>query len=203
MKKSKGIGMIIMAVILVICVVGFFAARKYFAKKEADKVTVDKHSVKQIDVSNISKISYTYNGKTVNLEFDGSKWINADDKKADIDQSVVESKMLDSVKDIKAIEIYETPTDIAQYGFSKNSKGKIKPKNSTITLTDKNGNTTIIYVGQENPYDTSSVYLMFDKDNNVYLSAYQTIGSFMKSADELEKQTTNQPATIIDNSENK
>nr|MCR5429911.1 DUF4340 domain-containing protein [Eubacterium sp.] len=75
-----------------------------------------------------------------------------------------------------------------------NKKG-VKPATQEIYVKTSDNKYYDIYVGSANPYESSSYYVMFKNDDNVYLVDYESIGEFQKTLNELEEETTTVAST--------
>lgn len=187
MKKSQIITLIVLVVALGLCVAGYFVGKQYFADKEKKEEAAKTTTVKRIDTSKVTGVAFTYNGKTYMIGKTKNIWTNVDDPKMKLKQTDV-GGMIESLREIKADTIIQKPKDIAQYGFTKTKTGT-KPQTQRIFVNLGKDQEEIL-IGQPNPYNKSSYYVMFNGDDNVYLVDEGVVTEFQKTLNELEEEST-------------
>ena len=181
MRKQK-IQFIVLAVILIVCIGGYFGITSYYKNKESNEKEAS--TIKVLEIENykdLTKVSYNYEDATINLVKKDNKWK---------DESNINSEMLSTLVEIDASTKIDSPEDISQYGFAKDSDGNITGKTNSITVTDNDGKVNKIYIGSTNPYDSTKYYMMVNDDTNVYVVDSTVNDAFSKDVEELEEETT-------------
>ena len=173
MRKQK-IQFIVLAVILIVCIGGYFGITSYYKNKESNEKEAS--TIKVLEIENykdLTKVSYNYEDATISL-----------------DSNNINSQMLSTLVEIDASTKIDSPEDISQYGFTKDSDGNITGETNSITVTDNDGKVNKIYIGSTNPYDSTKYYMMVNDDTNVYVVDSTVNDAFSKDVEELEEETT-------------
>lgn len=190
MNKQK-IQFIVMAVVLVICIGGYFGINVYYKNVEEKEETENVITILEIEnYKDMVKVSYDCNGEEINLSKADNVWKNDEDASKKMDADAIETDLLEKLASINATQKIESPDDITQYGFSKDDSGNIIGETNNIVVTDSNGKTNKIYVGGTNPYDSSKYYIMVNDDKNVYVADSTINDAFSTTVDDLEEETT-------------
>ena len=138
----------------------------------------------------LTKVSYNYEDATINLVKKDDKWKDESDTSKSLDSNNINSEMLSTLVEIDASTKIDSPEDISQYGFTKDSDGNITGETNSITVTDNDGKVNKIYIGSTNPYDSTKYYMMVNDDTNVYVVDSTVNDAFSKDVEELEEETT-------------
>lgn len=176
------------AILLIICIVGYFFIGNYYENKEQKEENADKivaFSLK--NYKDTKSISYTSDSDTINLERKDNEWNIKGESKIDVDESVVETEMLSTLVEVISEEKIEDSSNLEDYGFTKKD-GKITPSTNLITIVDSEDKEHMIYLGDANPYDTSKYYMMVEGDESVYVVDSSVADAFSKTTDDLEKE---------------
>ena len=175
MRKQK-IQFIVLAVILIVCIGGYFGITSFYKNKESNEKDKD-----------LTKVSYNYEDATINLVKKDNKWKDESDTSKNLDSNNINSEMLSTLVEIDASTKIDSPEDISQYGFTKDSDGNITGETNSITVTDNDGKVNKIYIGSTNPYDSTKYYMMVNDDTNVYVVDSIVNDAFSKDVEELEE----------------
>ena len=57
-------------------------------------------------------------------------------------------------------------------------------------MMDEDNNTNTLYIGDANPYDSQTYYMMVEGDDNVYLIDSTVVDAFSMSIDNLTEEET-------------
>ena len=94
--------------------------------------------------------------------------------------------MLAKLVSVTADEKIAKKDDVSQYGFTIDDNGNVIAETNTIALTDEDNTTYTLYIGKENPYDTSKYYMMVEGDeNNIYLVDSDIQTAFSKNISDI------------------
>ena len=121
MSKQK-IQFIVLAVILIVCIGGYFGITSYYKNKESDEKEAS--TIKVLEIENykdLTKVSYNYEDATINLVKKDNKWKDESDTSKSLDSNNINSEMLSTLVEIDASTKIDSPEDISQYGFTKDS----------------------------------------------------------------------------------
>lgn len=179
------------AVILVICAAGYFILKssdKQEGSTQQETTTGTYTALSMDDYKDITYVSYSYNGEQIILEKKNGEWLNRADKKMELDSSIIEDEMLVQLAHVNATQIIENPDNTEQYGLTIGKDGKMETYSNKIEVKCGDDKAYVIYIGNSNPYDSSSYYLMVQGDKNVYYVDSMLISAFSKSVDDLEKE---------------
>ncbi|RDU23758.1 DUF4340 domain-containing protein [Anaerosacchariphilus polymeriproducens] len=179
-KKVKHL--IIMGVAFIILLIAYAGVKKINenqTKKKEAKEKAEQITVLKIPTSNITSFSYNYNGSNYVFEKDGDTWFCQQDKNIKLVQADIET-MLGTVDDLKAERLIEkSDQNYAAYGLNTPSQ--------TIKIKDKNGNSTVILIGDINN-TTSSYYLAIKDQKTVYAVDTATATAFQKTLEDLKQK---------------
>lgn len=187
MRKQK-IQFIVLAVILIVCIGGYFGITSFYKNKESNEKEAS--TIKVLEIENykdLTKVSYNYEDATINLVKKDDKWKDESDTSKNLDSNNINSEMLSTLVEIDASTKIDSPKDISQYGFTKDSDGNITGETNSITVTDNDGKVNKIYIGSTNPYDSTKYYMMVNDDTNVYVVDSTVNDAFSKDVEELEE----------------
>ena len=98
--------------------------------------------------------------------------------------------MLAKLVSVTADEKIAKKDDVSQYGFTIDDNGNVIAETNTIALTDEDNTTYTLYIGKENPYDTSKYYMMVEGDDNIYLVDSDIQTAFSKNISDITETTT-------------
>ena len=181
MKKQKRQFFIIVC-ILVFCVGGYLIA-KNIPKEEETTVGTESRTVTSITQSEVSGLSYLYEGNIIELIKEDGIWKSSEDKNLSLDQTVI-SNMLSYVCSITTDTVIENPESLAEYGLT-------NPEN-TISLTLADGSLVQLLIGDYLDIN-GEYYALLAGDTNVYTISSYIPSTFNKSLDMLivtEEETT-------------
>lgn len=194
-KKQFAVVVILMA----ICIVVYFGVGKFYKnqeKKESESKEANTITAFELkDYDKITTFNYITNGTPITLTKDSDgKWHDSSDASVNISKDSVETDMLAKLVSVTADEKIAKNDDVSQYGFTIDDNGNVTAETNTIALTDEDSTTYTLYIGKENPYDTSKYYMMVEGDDNIYLVDSDIQTAFSKNISDIT-ETTTQAAT--------
>lgn len=194
-KKQFAVVVILMA----ICIVVYFGVGKFYKnqeKKESESKEANTITAFELkDYDKITTFNYITNGTPITLTKDSDgKWHDSSDVSVNISKDSVETDMLAKLVSVTADEKIAKNDDVSQYGFAIDDNGNVTAETNTIALTDEDNTTYTLYIGKENPYDTSKYYMMVEGDDNIYLVDSDIQTAFSKNISDIT-ETTTQAAT--------
>lgn len=185
MKKQKR-QFVIILFILILCVGGYFAAKKIPAEEETTVGTLNR-TVTSVVQENVTELSYIYEGDIIELVKEEDVWKSKEDKSLSLDQTAV-TNMLSYVCSITTDTVIESPESVSEYGL-------VNPQN-TISLTLADGSNVQLMIGDYLDI-TGEYYAQLAGDANVYTISNYIPSAFNKALDLLtvtEEETTQEVA---------
>lgn len=172
MKKQKT-QLIVVLVILLICVGGYFGLRHYNSVIEAQEAEAE-YTILTVAEDDITQVvSSNENGELNITKVDGT-WTFTDDDTQSVDQDTV-STMLSNVLEVTSDQAISDVTDMSVYGLDEPVV--------TITLVTTDGSHTLKF-GDFN--ETNSLYYMqFDDETTVYTVSSSIYTAFSKTNEDL------------------
>lgn len=131
-------------------------------------------SVVEMDSEKITSVSFNgTEGAEEVFEKDGDKWVKKDEPDFPVSQDTLDGAV-NALTALSADQKLEDPEDLSEYDLD-------KPQNQ-ITLTEEDGNRTVLQVGMKN--ESSGQYYMkkSEDDKNVYLVSAVSLDPFMGTA---------------------
>lgn len=179
MKKKRNLAvlLIFLCVFLVILAV-LVQKKKNDEKREAE--SEEKVEVTDLDEDDVTGVSFLLNGENVSFTKKDDDWICDNDSSFSVDQSKI-TAFLQSVEEIDAERVIgkEELVSLSEYG--------LETPGNVISLTEKNGQTTTITIGDQNISGNFYVYLN-DNKNTVYLVAVSFDTVFPSSLTDWEER---------------
>lgn len=195
--KRQLIQFCVVIVVLAVCIGGYFGISKYFADKEEKESTDTIVAFELEDYKNITDVAYIYEGENISLSKNSGTWTYSEDSSINLSSSAIEDEMLSQLASVEATQKIEDPDDVAEYGFETNENGELEPSTNTIVVVDGDGNTYTIYIGAQNPYDSTQYYMMMDGDKDIYVTDSTLADAFSKSVEDItEEETTVEETTV-------
>lgn len=172
MKKQKT-QLIVVLVILLICIGGYFGLRHYNSVIEAQEAEAE-YTILTVAEDDITQVvSSNENGELNITKVDGT-WTFTDDDTQNVDQDTV-STMLSNVLEVTSDQAISDVTDMSVYGLDEPVV--------TITLVTTDGSHTLKF-GDFN--ETNSLYYMqFDDETTVYTVSSSIYTAFSKTNEDL------------------
>ncbi|MBQ4531056.1 MAG: DUF4340 domain-containing protein [Lachnospiraceae bacterium] len=171
MKKNKQL--IIVILLLVVCVGGYFGVKAYNANQEKKEEAKTMTPV-NLQVSDITSFSYVNEGETLSFERDGENWIYTGDTSIDLSEDSVEG-MLEKACTLTSTNKM-TAENLSDYGFD-------EPTN-VITLNTAN-DTIVIKIGMFNNI-LSQYYIAIGDSTELYLVDSTVATGFDQTIDTLK-----------------
>ena len=194
MNKQKK-QFVVVVIFMAVCIIGYFGVGKFY-KNQEEKESENKEATaitafELKDYEKITAFNYIANGTSITLTKDSDgKWHDSSDASVNISKDSVETDMLAKLVSVTADEKIAKKDDISQYGFTIDDNGNVIAETNTIALTDEDNTTYTLYIGKENPYDTSKYYMMVEGDDNIYLVDSDIQTAFSKNVSDITETTT-------------
>ena len=179
MKKSP---MIIGIVLLILCVGGYFGVKAYNAN-ETKKEEAKTMSPVEVTASDVTGMSYVYDGVTMTFHKDGENWVYSQDTSIDINEESIDG-MIEEACRVTSTQIV-TAENLSDYGFD--------TPETTITLTTAQGTTEIV-VGMYNEMLTQ-YYMNINGALDMYLIDGMLVSSFSNTLENLIVKDTESTET--------
>ena len=168
MKKQK-IQILILLVLCIVCVGGYFIIRNHTFETEEETVSVD--------VTNFNKDDVT------ELILSGDHEVHL----VKTDDAWTESSLPDeTIKESTTETVVEAPEDLSQYGLEEPFR--------TITAVLSDGTQVVIYAGNKSDL-LSEYYIKVEGDDNVYLVSSNIVTDFDKDPEDFIDETETETAT--------
>lgn len=194
MNKQKK-QFVVVVILMAVCIIGYFCVGKFY-KNQEEKESENKEATaitafELKDYEKITAFNYIANGTSITLTKDSDgKWHDSSDASVNISKDSVETDMLAKLVSVTADEKIAKKDDVSQYGFTIDDNGNVIAETNTIALTDEDNTTYTLYIGKENPYDTSKYYMMVEGDDNIYLVDSDIQTAFSKNVSDITETTT-------------
>lgn len=194
MNKQKK-QFVVVVILMAVCIIGYFDVGKFY-KNQEEKESENKEATaitafELKDYEKITAFNYITNGTSITLTKDSDgKWHDSSDASVNISKDSVETDMLAKLVSVTADEKIAKKDDVSQYGFTIDDNGNVIAETNTIALTDEDNTTYTLYIGKENPYDTSKYYMMVEGDDNIYLVDSDIQTAFSKNISDITETTT-------------
>lgn len=161
MKNRQTMKMTAAVIVLVLAVAAYFGISMW-NKSEADKEEAENASIQLMDLTedDIAAFSYQYNGETITFVKEDGTWYLDSDREFPVKQSSIEGKLSSVASTTASREIEISEDNLSDYGLD-------EPVN-TITVTDSEGNKTILEIGDQNG-TSSEYYCRLNESNKVYM----------------------------------
>ena len=169
MKKQK-IQFIVLAVLIIICIGGYFVIKNTQFEQEEESTEVVLTSIDAETVTSLTVTgSYNYS-----MEKSGEEWIETSIPDENIDESKIEDIINDLCSLTTVETVVEAPENLEEYGLAEPVL--------TATLTQEDGTQTVIYIGDRSEL-LAKYYSQVDGDDNVYLINYAIVSGMMKETE--------------------
>jgi hypothetical protein len=173
--KKKTVQMLLSLAVLAVLGGTYVVVRQFAAAEEASEAEQDSEeeettNVLSIDTDQVQSLKFMIEKKEVTFTKEDDVWVKEDEKEFPVNQDTLDSAV-SAVSSVDAQYVLEDVEDLAEYDLD-------SPVN-TITITDTDGQETVVRVGMKN--DSSQYYVSKDDDRNtVYLISGSAITPFMK-----------------------
>ncbi len=184
MKKQR-FQLIILIVLLLVFVGGYFGLQKY-NKDAAAKESESTYTALNLgDDADITAMHVTNTNGEFTLEKDGDEtWTLKEDATVDVDESKITTK-LNSLKSITSDQVVEDYSDLADFGLATPAE--------TVEITLSTGDTHTIKIGDYNN-TVNKYYILVDDNNTIYTVNYIIKTNYGFSVDDItttaEEDTT-------------
>ena len=175
MKKQK-IQILILLVLCIVCVGGYFIIRNHTFETEEETVSVDVTNFNKDDVTEL----ILSGDHEVHLVKTDDIWTENSLPDETIKESTVNT-LLNEIANITTTEtVVEAPEDLSQYGLEEPFR--------TITAVLSDGTQVVIYAGNKSDL-LSEYYIKVEGDDNVYLVSSNIVTDFDKDPEDFIEET--------------
>lgn len=168
-EKPKPTGLIVMGVVLVLLIGGYFGITAY-NRAQAAKASNEESTTKimySTATANVTELHYTYGGVLYTYEKKDDKWVYTDDPSLNIDSDKIRS-MVSYLASVYYYDVLTEVTDYDQYGL----------ESDYVTLGwTADGTSYELRLGSYNPV-TSSYYFMNTLNGDVYITTQNLVDYF-------------------------
>lgn len=182
--KNKTVKLITGVVVLgVLC--GAYGGVKVYVDKQEAKEEQENESetiaLCDIEADDLASIKYTVNDEEITLTKKDDSWVKDGDEEFPLDQSSVETAV-DDILGLEADRQIDDVEDLSEYDLD-------SPQNQ-ITLTNADGDETVLYVGMK--YESGNQYYIkkADDDSTVYLVGTSAVSPFMTTLYDMAESET-------------
>lgn len=174
--KSKTVKLISGVAVLAVLSGTYIGVTSYVDSQEEKEAEAADTSVSVVEMDSEKITSVSFNGTEGAEEvFEkvGDKWVKKDEPDFPVSQDTLDGAV-NALTALSADQKLENPGDLSEYDLD-------KPQNQ-ITLTEEDGNRTVLQVGMKN--ESSGQYYMkkSEDDKNVYLVSAVSLDPFMGTA---------------------
>ena len=174
--KSKTVKLISGVAVLAVLSGTYIGVTSYVDSQEEKEAEAADTSVSVVEMDSEKITSVSFNGTEGAeevFEKDGDKWVKKDEPDFPVNQDTLDGAV-NALTALSADQKLEDPEDLSEYDLD-------KPQNQ-ITLTEEDGNRTVLQVGMKN--ESSGQYYMkkSEDDKNVYLVSAVSLDPFMGTA---------------------
>lgn len=174
--KSKTVKLISGVAVLAVLSGTYIGVTSYVDSQEEKEAEAADTSVSVVEMDSEKITSVSFNGTEGAeevFEKDGDKWVKKDEPDFPVSQDTLDGAV-NALTALSADQKLEDPEDLSEYDLD-------KPQNQ-ITLTEEDGNRTVLQVGMKN--ESSGQYYMkkSEDDKNVYLVSAVSLDPFMGTA---------------------
>ena len=181
MKKQK-IQIMILLVLCIVCVGGYFIIRNHTFETEEETVSVDVTNFNKDDVTEL----ILSGDHEVHLVKTDDAWTESSLPDETIKESTVNT-LLNEIANITTTEtVVEAPEDLSQYGLEEPFR--------TITAVLSDGTQVVIYAGNKSDL-LSEYYINVEGDDNVYLVSSNIVTDFDKDPEDFIDETETETET--------
>lgn len=181
MKKQK-IQILILLVLCIVCVGGYFIIRNHTFETEEETVSVDVTNFNKDDVTEL----IVSGDHDVHLVKTDDTWTESSLPDETISESTV-NMLLNEIDNITTDEtVVEAPEDLSEYGLDEPFR--------TITAVLSDGSQVVIYAGNKSDL-LSEYYIKVEGDDNVYLVSSYIVTDFDKTTEDFIEETETETAT--------
>ena len=175
---QKQLRQLIVLLLALVALTAVFLGLRQFNRTQ-DDVEEEKTGETIVDVAEDDILRFTYDceGETYVFEKESDTWYYAEDHSLSITQYKIRN-MLSMLAPLKAKQVIENVTDMAQYGLAEPSR--------TINY-ETEGASYIFYVGDYNSV-TDVHYIRRPSENTVYAVSSGTVTIFNKSLEDLVEE---------------
>lgn len=178
MKKQR-IQLILIVIVLILLIGGYFWVKNMNTQKEADKKNESSAvSVTNVVQDDVTEMEYLKDGKTITLIREGTLWYDKEDKGITLQQSDINT-MLSYACSISTETVIEQPQELSEYGLDN--------LYNTISLTLKDSSVVQIMIGDYLSI-SGEYYAMTSGDSMVYTIPSYYVSAFDKSIEDLTQK---------------
>ena len=177
-KKRQTVTLLVLCLVLIAFVAGYFGLTRYQAAKEkAEKAEESDKELFQLSSDDINKVEYQGEKSSLTFKKNGKTWKLASDQKYPLNQDRI-TEMVDETTGVAATKTVTTSCDdLTQYNLDK--------PDLTVTVTDTSGKETTIYVGMESVSGGGRYAYCGGDEQKIYLISTSLYSSFDYSLGDL------------------
>ena len=177
-KKRQTVTLLVLCLVLIAFVAGYFGLTRYQAAKEkAEKAEESDKELFQLSADDINKVEYQGEKSSLTFKKNGKTWKLASDQKYPLNQDRI-TEMVDETTGVAATKTVTTSCDdLTQYNLDK--------PDLTVTVTDTSGKETTIYVGMESVSGGGRYAYCGGDEQKIYLISTSLYSSFDYSLGDL------------------
>ena len=177
-KKRQTVTLLVLCLVLIAFVAGYFGLTRYQAAKEkAEKAEESDKELFQLSSDDINKVEYQGEKSSLTFKKNGKTWKLASDPDYPLNQDRI-TEMVDETTGVAATKTVTTSCDdLTQYNLDK--------PDLTVTVTDTSGKETTIYVGMESVSGGGRYAYCGGDEQKIYLISTSLYSSFDYSLGDL------------------
>lgn len=177
-KKRQTVTLLVLCLVLIAFVAGYFGLTRYQAAKEkAEKAEESDKELFQLSSDDINKVEYQGEKSSLTFKKNGKTWKLASDQKYPLNQDRI-TEMVDETTGVAATKTVTTSCDdLTQYNLDK--------PDLIVTVTDTSGKETTIYVGMESVSGGGRYAYCGGDEQKIYLISTSLYSSFDYSLGDL------------------
>ncbi|MBE5860212.1 MAG: DUF4340 domain-containing protein [Butyrivibrio sp.] len=177
MKKQK-IQLIVILVLLIVFVGGYFGLKKYNENVQAKESEPKYTALALTDQDEIESIEVTNLNGTFDIEKDeNGDYYLKDNDSITVDRDKIDSK-IEEIKTITSEQVVDGAENLADYGLD--------DPDVTVVVSLKDGESHTLYFGDFNQ-SASTYYLKVDDISTIYTVSSTLKSAFIFSADDIQK----------------
>ena len=191
MKKQK-IQLIVILVLLIVFVGGYFGLKKYNENVQAKESEPKYTALALTDQDENESIEVTNLNGTFDIEKDeNGDYYLKDNDSINVDRDKIDSK-IEEIKTITSEQVVDGAENLADYGLD--------DPDVTVVISLKDGESHTLYFGDFNQ-SASTYYLKVDDISTIYTVSSTLKSAFIFSADDIQKAEETEEATETEASE--
>lgn len=169
MKKKKWLMPVICLAILLLLLGAYFMMKNQNSESEKKDEQVDEVKVTELEADDITKVEFKVEGEKVSFTKNEDSWTMDEDTEFPLDSTKLTS-LVNGFSSLTAGRKISDISDLKEYGLE-------EPQNY-VTLTQKDGSITTVYVGNKNA-TTANTYVYLNEDKNTVFTVSNDLGTLI------------------------